>query len=244
MSNDPFRHHPNLRQKIQEPLSSRFRSLDLSDMDRNMAERGLGPGWRRSDDERDLSRRETLEGRLDMDLWVFAYGSLMWDPGFVFSEVRRATLDGYHRRFCLRSEFGRGTPDCPGLMAGLDEGGVCQGLAFKIDGALVEDESHFLWRREMVMHSYAPDFLTLETEQGQVEALCFLVNRQNPLLLGSLSLEDTAKHIARAEGYLGPNIDYLENLANYFEWLKLDDPELFELRDLAWTYREELPAKP
>ncbi|WP_417693629.1 gamma-glutamylcyclotransferase [Roseibium sp.] len=235
---DPFRHHPNLRSKIQDPLTSRFRSLDLTDMDRDMQGRGFGPDWRRCDEDRNASRLATLEGRLDEDLWVFAYGSLMWDPAFIFSDIRRATATGFHRRFCLRSEVGRGTPEQPGLMAGLDVGGVCQGLVFKIDGHLVEEESHFLWRREMLMRSYAPEFLTLETAEGQVDALSFLVNRDNPLLLPPMGLKETARAIALAEGYLGPNIDYLENLANYFEWLGLDDAELFELRHLAREHRQ------
>ena len=207
-----------------------------------MASRGFGPDWRRSDGDRDRSRRETLESRLDRDLWVFAYGSLMWDPAFRFAEIRKARLPGYHRRFCLRSEVGRGTPETPGLMAGLDEGGTCHGLVFRIAAEHVEEESHFLWRREMLMRSYAPDFLSLETAQGPVDALSFLVNRDNPLLLPPLSLEETARVIAQAEGYLGPNIDYLENLADYFEWLGLDDPELFELRDLARQYRQQAVA--
>lgn len=235
--NDPFRHHPHLRSKIIEPETSRFRSLDLSHMDRKMRAMGLPEDWRRSDEDREASRLTALEGRWDKDLWVFAYGSLMWDPAFHFTEVRRADLRGYHRRFCLRSEVGRGTPERPGLMAGLDVGGTCNGLVFRIAAETLEEESKFLWRREMILHSYAPEFLELETAHGAVEAMAFLVNRDNPLLLPPLSLEETAQRIAQAEGYLGPNIDYLENLADYFELLELEDDELFRLRDLARAYR-------
>ncbi len=234
---NPFRHHPNLATKIIPADESRFRTLDLTHMDRQMRSMGMPENWRRSDDDREASRRETLEGRWGQDMWVFAYGSLMWDPAFHFTEVRRACLAGYHRRFCLLSEVGRGTPEQPGLMAGLDTGGACNGLVFRLAAETLEEESRYLWRREMILRSYKPEFLTLETAHGPVEAMAFLVNRDNPLLLPPMSLEETARRIAAAEGYLGPNIDYLENLADYFELLDLEDDELFRLRDLARTFR-------
>jgi glutathione-specific gamma-glutamylcyclotransferase len=235
---DPFAHHPHLRDKIIKPEASRFRSLDLSEMDANMKERGFPETWRRSDDNREASRVQTLEGRWGGDIWVFAYGSLMWDPAFHFSEIRRATLRGYHRRFCLKSEVGRGTPEAPGLMAGLDLGGTCDGLVFRVEADRLEEESHHIWRREMLLHSYAPEFLAVETGFGTVEALAFVVNRNNPLLLPPMPLDETARRIARAEGYLGPNIDYLENLAGAFQLLGLEDKDLFQLRDLARHYRQ------
>ncbi|WP_153770729.1 gamma-glutamylcyclotransferase [Labrenzia sp. CE80] len=234
---DPYRHHPRLRGKIISPETSRFRSLDLSDLDAQMRAQGLPEDWRRTDAERDACRMNTLQAHWGGDIWIFAYGSLMWDPAFHFSEVRRAYLSGYHRRFCLRSEVARGTPDCPGLMAGLDLGGTCNGLVFRVDADKLETESRFIWRREMLLGSYVPEFLTLTTKQGPVEAMAFVVNRDNPMLLPSLSLEETARRIAHAEGYLGPNIDYLENLAASFELLELADEELFRLRDLARRFR-------
>ncbi len=223
-----------------DPLQSRFRNLDLSAMDEKMRGMGLPEDWRRSDESRDESRRETLRDRWGQDIWVFGYGSLMWDPAFRFAEVRRATLTGYHRRFCLRSEVGRGTPEKPGLMAGLDLGGVCNGLVFRVEADRLEEESHYIWRREMLLRSYAPEFLPMETGQGAVEAMAFVVNRDNPLLLPPMDLAETARRIAQAEGYLGPNIDYLENLASAFEVLGMEDEELFRLRDLARQYRAAL----
>ncbi len=209
-------------------------------MDEKMRGMGLPEDWRRSDESRDASRRETLRDRWGQDIWVFGYGSLMWDPAFRFAEVRRATLTGYHRRFCLRSEVGRGTPEKPGLMAGLDLGGVCNGLVFRVEADRLEEESHYIWRREMLLRSYAPEFLPMETGQGAVEAMAFVVNRDNPLLLPPMDLAETARRIAQAEGYLGPNIDYLENLASAFEVLGMEDEELFRLRDLARQYRAAL----
>jgi cation transport protein ChaC len=237
---DPFRHHPNLKAKIIPAEESRYRSLDFEDMDSQMQALGYPADWRRSDSSRHASRLKTLESRWGKDLWVFAYGSLMWDPAFRFSEVRRAHLSGYHRRFCLQSEVGRGTPERPGLMAGLDTGGTCNGLVFRVSGDIMELESQYIWRREMVLYSYAPEFLRMNTALGEVEALAFVVARDNPLLLPPLEAEETARRIAHAEGILGPNIDYLENLAHYFELLNLEDAELFELRDLARSYRQDV----
>lgn len=241
---DPFRHHPALRGKIVPAEESAYRTRDFSDLDARLKEAGLPSAMRRSDENREESRRATLAGREGQDMWVFAYGSLMWEPAFHFSEVRRAHLEGYHRRFCLRSEFGRGTPDSPGLMAGLDKGGSCHGLAFRIPAEIAEEESHVVWRREMLFFSYVPEFLPVGTEQGRVEALSFVVNPDNPLLLPPMSLDETARIIARAEGHLGPNIDYVEKLASAFELLGIEDAELFELRDKARAYKSAPSGQP
>ena len=238
-STDPFRHHPNLRDKIVPPEESRFRTLDSTATERKMRALGFPESWRRSHENREASRQESLQDRWGQDIWVFGYGSLMWDPAFHFTEIRRASLSGYHRRFCLRSEFGRGTPDQPGLMAGLDRGGACNGLVFRIAADALDEESKYIWRREMSLFSYAPEFLSVETQQGELLALSFVVNRDNPLLLPPMSIEETARRIAHAEGVHGPNIDYLENLAHYFEVLKMEDAELFELRGLARSYRQQ-----
>lgn len=228
-----FRHLPEIQDRITNPLTSRFRRVDYSELDLLMAERGMPDGWRRSDESRENSRQATMAGRWNRDLWVFAYGSLMWDPAFLFDEVRRATLTGYHRRFCLRSEFGRGTKEQPGLMAGLDDGGLCEGLVYKVPQALVGDESRVVWCREMLLHSYVPTFLELATPQGPVEALCFVADKTNKHYINEIGLEETAHQIGVAAGILGPNLDYVENLAAYFETLEIEDAELFQVREKA-----------
>ncbi len=105
----------------------------LAELDRIARENGYPENWRLSDEEREATRAQVL-ARTGKDLWVFAYGSLMWDPGIHIVEIRIATLTGFHRRFCLKSRIGRGSADNPALMAALDSGGDCQGLALRIPG--------------------------------------------------------------------------------------------------------------
>ena len=117
--NDPFIHHPELRGKIADPLASRFRRFDLSLLDAEMQAAGVPAPWRLSDEAREASRVQTLLQRPEPDLGVFGYGSLIWDPGMLFNEVRIGRVQGLSRKFCLRSLFGRGSHEKPGLMVGL-----------------------------------------------------------------------------------------------------------------------------
>ena len=230
---DPFIHHPELRDKIADPLRSSYRTLDLDMLDEKMRAAGAAPDWRYGDAEREEYRREALHGRLGADLWVFAYGSLIWDPAFHFSEVRTALLRGYRRSFCVLSELGRGTPEKPGLMAGLDSGGECRGLVFRIDGDLVDEESRLIWRREMLMHVYAPLFAAVETPFGDVEALAFTVDHGSEHYTPGMSLEKTAHYMATGAGIFGTSLAYLETLAEQLETVGIEDDALFRLRDLA-----------
>jgi len=193
--------------RILDPARSNFRNLDIAALDRRMKAAGKFI-WRRSDAQREATRQVALAGRLDRDLWVFAYGSLMWDPAFYFAEVRSACAIGFQRDFCLRTEIGRGTPDKPGLMAGLNEGGECQGLAFRIDHSVVDAETRVIWSREMIMKGYLPRFIALTTPQGPVEALAFIVDKSVKSYMADLSLEETASYIATGVGAFGSNFDY------------------------------------
>src|SRR6476661_2514556 len=109
--------------------------------------------------------------------WVFAYGSLLWNPLFPFAESRPASLHGLHRRFCLWSLASRGKPDAPGLVLGLDRGGSCRGVVYRLPAPCAIDELHLLWRREMVTGAYAPRWLHVESEGRPVIALGFVVRR-------------------------------------------------------------------
>jgi len=226
-------HLPDLRAKIVEPAESGFRNLDLAVLDDKMREAGAPADWRYSDDVREASRVETLRGRSDTDLWVFAYGSLMWDPAFCFSEVRSATVVGFKRKFCLKSELGRGTQDKPGLMAGLDVGDECHGLAFRIDRDRLDEESTIIWRREMLLHAYEPAFLSFDTAQGPIEALAFIVDHSASSYLPDLTLEQTAQYVATGAGVFGSTLEYVENLADQFEVLGIEDDALYVLLDRA-----------
>ena len=200
---------------------------------------GAAPDWRYRDAEREEFRRETLHGRLEEDLWVFAYGSLIWGPVFHFSEVRTALLKGYRRSFCVMSELGHGTPEKPGLMAGLDSGGECRGLVFRIDSDLVEEESRVIWRREMLMHVYAPEFVAVETPFGDLEALAFVVDHSSEIYVPGISLEKTARYMATGTGIFGSSLAYLENLVEQFETVGIKDETLFRLRALSRRMAED-----
>ena len=136
----------------------------------------------------------------------------MWDPAIHVVEIRRAKLQGYHRRFCLKIEIGRGSPDKPALMAARDEGGECDGLAFRIPAHAVDRETEILWMREMIGPAYLPVFNAAQTPQGAVEALTFVMDRQDPKF-SDIGFEEAARIIATGTGALGSNLEYFNNLA-------------------------------
>jgi len=142
--------------------------------------------------------------------WVFAYGSLLWNPLFPVAEMRPATLRGLHRRFCLWSLASRGTPQRPGLVLGLDRGGTCRGVALRLPAPLALDELHLLWRREMVVGSYRPRWVRLDADGRELVALTFVVRRDHPQYAGRLSDAKESAVIAAARGAFGASADYLE----------------------------------
>lgn len=161
-------------------------------------------------DEREHSRRDFLDATAHEDgLWVFGYGSLMWNPAFHVARSARAHLFGYHRSFCLHLVIGRGSPKRPGLMLGLDAGGSCVGIAHRIAPEHVESETEILWLREMVGTGYVPKRVTLDLGGTQAEALTFVANRQSKRYAGRMTFEKAVRRIARAEGDIGTNRDYL-----------------------------------
>jgi cation transport protein ChaC len=142
--------------------------------------------------------------------WVFAYGSLLWNPLFPVAEMRPATLRGSHRRFCLWSLASRGTTDCPGLVLGLERGGTCRGVVLRLPAPLALDELHLLWRREMVVGSYQPRWVKVDADGRDIVALTFVVRRDHPQYAGKLPLERQVNVLARATGAFGASADYLE----------------------------------
>lgn len=234
---DPFVHHPVLRGKITDPLTSYFRDFKPSDIDARMKELGRPSGWRHSEDEIESARLAFLGGRFDEDLWVFAYGSLMWDPAFKFAEVRRAHAPGYARRFILKDSFGpRGSPDMPGLMAALDIGPGCDGLVFKIARDEVRHESGVFWRRELLGHAYKPVFVNVVTSVGGVEALTVIADHRSELIRADLTREEQIRHIATGKGFLGTSLQYIENIAEHIAALEIEDTEVTELLAGARAY--------
>ena len=228
LSPDAFIHVPMLSGKIVEPEKSEFRvSLaTFEDWDKKAAAAGYPKNWRRSHEDREATRKAVLAGRLNEDLWVFAYGSLMWDPAIGIAEIRRATFQGFHRRFCLKAEIGRGSKQAPALMAALDAGGECQGLVFRIPAGEADRETEILWMREMIGNAYTPLFRKALTPQGPVEALAFVIDTWSPNF-ADLSGEEAAAIIATGRGVLGTNLEYFDNLAEHVAVLGIEDP-LFE----------------
>jgi cation transport protein ChaC len=163
------------------------------------------------------------------DLWIFAYGSLIWNPAFHFVETRLGRIYGYHRRFCLWTYLGRGTIDRPGLMLGLDRGGSCQGLFYRIAAEAIDEELTLIWRREMITAAYVPTWLNGRTSTGPVRALAFTINRQHQRYAGRLDEAAVVAALATAEGPIGRCCDYLFNTHEHLRELAIHDPQLARL---------------
>ncbi|MCX8508449.1 MAG: gamma-glutamylcyclotransferase [Rhodobacteraceae bacterium] len=165
----------------------------------------------------------------DTRLWVFGYGSLMWDPGFAFVERQAARLDGWHRSFCMKSIHYRGTPAVPGLVLALDEaaGAACAGVAFGVAADQAEVVLAYLHRRELVSDAYLERRLPVTLADGrQVQAVTYVIDHDHPQYCAGLALEDQATIIARSAGQTGTNADYLWNTTAHLAALGLADPEL------------------
>ncbi|MEK9722511.1 MAG: gamma-glutamylcyclotransferase [Rhodospirillaceae bacterium] len=144
--------------------------------------------------------------------WVFGYGSLMWNPGFPFTEQRAATLTGYHRAFCMISHHHRGTRDVPGLVLGLDRGGQCDGVAYRVAPAEWAATVTYLNERELVGYAYRPTVLEVTTPAGAVRAFTYVADPDHPNYAGRLAAEAAAAMIREARGIGGRNRDYLADL--------------------------------
>lgn len=183
---------------------------------------------------RDETWLEPPEGE---DFWVFGYGSLIWNPGFPHLEVRAAHLHGFHRHFCVYSHIYRGTPACPGLVLGLDRGGSCRGLAFRVPAAEGREVMDYLHAREMITAVYRPRWLAVETEVGRLRAATFVVNRDHPQYAGRLTPERTVELVLQGSGTTGHCLDYLTQTVHHLDALGLPDSGLKRLLRLAHDRR-------
>lgn len=168
-------------------------------------------------------------------LWVFGYGSLIWKPEFEFEARQPARIHGYHRRLCLRSVLYRGTSECPGIVAGLDRGGSCLGMAYRIGAARVREVFGQLWEREMFLGSYQPTWLNAQRRNGDtpVRALAFVVRRDARNYCGGLSEDAIVEILTRACGVNGTSLDYLRRTVAALHEAGLNDPHLERLAHRA-----------
>lgn len=141
--------------------------------------------------------------------WIFAYGSLMWNPSFIWDVKHVALVRGYHRSFRLWSRMNRGTPENPGLVLTLERGGSCRGIIYRIEADRVHEEMHGIWKREMTFNSYIPRWLKCAVGDESFNALCFTVNRNCSGYTGAIPEEVMVECMASARGRYGPSHDYL-----------------------------------
>lgn len=166
-----------------------------------------------------------------MDLWVFGYGSLMWRPNFRYAEAHAAVLEGGHRALCIYSVVHRGTHRAPGLVLGLDRGGVCQGIAYRVPAVAAQETRLYLKRRENVTNTYvaATRPVRLIERDTEVAALCYMANRCHPQYTGPLGMERQAHLVRRGRGASGRNIDYVVNTVEHLRDCGVSDPLLERL---------------
>lgn len=191
-----------------------------------------------SEAQMEASLRATLGRRPGGALWLFAYGSLLWNPTVRHVETRLATAYGYHRRFCLWSRINRGTPREPGLVLGLDAGGSCAGLLMRLADAEAEGELRLLWRREMMTGAYRPCWVRTRAADGPVAALGFVIRRDGPAYAGRLS--DAAiveRLLGGARGLYGDSREYLERTAAALAGLGIHDRHVARLAALVSARR-------
>lgn len=161
------------------------------------------------------------------DFWVFGYGSLMWRPGFEHVETRMARLYGYHRALCVWSHVHRGTPERPGLVLGLDRGGSCLGMAFRLPGQDREAVMEYLRARELVTSVYRETSHRIRLEKGgEVEAVAYVIDRKHVQYSGPLSTEHAVRSISGAVGQSGANEVYVHNTVEHLRGLKIRDHRL------------------
>lgn len=188
----------------------------------------------------DAERRASLHATMaalpaGQDIWIYGYGSLIWRPEFDFTERRHALLHGYHRSLCLWSRVNRGTPEKPGLVFGLDAGGSCRGVAFRIDTGGAPEIMDALWRREMASGAYIPRWLNCRTKNGPITALAFVMNRNTDAYVRDLPEEHLLHIVRHAHGSYGPCIDYVLETDDA---LRLHDIQDKRLSSLARSLRQ------
>jgi len=178
---------------------------------------------------------------MNSDFWIFGYGSLMWNPGFPYEEAQPALLRGFHRAFCVYSVSHRGTPDCPGLVLGLDRGGACRGRVYRVAAADVDDVAAYLDDRERRYTVYQWRTIPAATPAGRVVARTFTVDRTDRHYCGKLPEARLVDLILQGHGERGACVDYLFNTVDHLDEMGLAEGPLHRLRDAV---KERLATPP
>jgi cation transport protein ChaC len=161
------------------------------------------------------------------DFWVFGYGSLVWRPGFAYAERRSATIHGYHRALCVLSHVHRGTPERPGLVLGLDRGGSCQGLAFRVADGLRAATLAYLREREQVTAVYHELVRPVRLDDGRlVRAVTYAVDRQHGQYSGPLTPDEVISLVRQGVGRSGANPEYIINTYEHLLQMGIRDRAL------------------
>lgn len=155
---------------------------------------------------------------------MFGYGSLMWRPGFAHVETKRARLQGYRRALCIHSHVHRGTPDRPGLVLGLDAGGSCLGMAFRVPGDLTDEVMTYLRERELVTNVYLEKWLPVRLEDGAtVKAVTYVADRRHSQYAGRVDVEQAVQAVSGSVGASGPNEEYVLNTLEHLRAIGIRD---------------------
>ncbi|KAK6023280.1 ChaC-like protein [Ostertagia ostertagi] len=170
----------------------------------------------------------------------------MWNPALDYAEMQQCKVDGWRRSFCFWTPMGRGTPDLPGLMLALEQGGECEGMAYRLSADLVRGELALLWNREMLAGLYKARWVPTRLRDGRiVSAISFVVDPGHCQYCGDLPIERAAHHIAFAEGRRGACRDYLTNTADHARSLGIHDPYIEDMVSRVARLREQpSPARP
>lgn len=197
---------------------------------REMAANSRRHGRIWTDAERDASKNAMLSAVPDGDdVWVFGYGSLMWNPAFHFVDRLPGRVHGYHRSYCMISTAGRGTEAQPGMMLALEPGGSCCGLAFRIAANSVHEELDIVWAREMLAGTYRPVWVTVAGATSTVRAITFASNQRHDRYVGRLDPATVVQRLATAEGRLGSCQDYLKNTVSCLSEFGFRDRRMTDL---------------
>lgn len=179
-------------------------------------------------------------------LWVFGYGSLIWNPCIHVAAKRQARLHGYHRELCLWTPLGRGTREQPGLVFGLERGGSCHGVALAIEAGCARDELRLVWRREMLSGAYRPRWVRLRAGGEILPAIAFVMNKEHPRYAAGITEAEKVRAVAAASGALGSCYEYVSSTLDHLAEFGVRDPHLERIRRLAEADRghidDALPA--